>query len=136
MIQQRHPEVIVEGANFPPPFINTLIARVLTIAKFLLLGCIFMGINPMDYCGMGHIGYTSWTWINQNKIYASLMIFFLLNFVETTLLSTGAFEIYFNDVPVWSKIQTGRVPSPPELLQIIDNNLKLMKNVDDFNMLL
>lgn len=40
----------------------------------------------------------------------------------------------FADVPVWSKIETGRVPSPPELLQIIDNNLKLMRKVDDLGL--
>jgi len=41
-------------------------------------------------------------------------------------------SIYFTDVPVWSKLQTGRIPSPPELLQIVDNNLKLMNNMEDF----
>lgn len=32
---------------------------------------------------------------------------------------------YFSDVPVWSKLETGRIPQPPELFQIIDNHIRL-----------
>jgi selT/selW/selH-like putative selenoprotein len=49
------------------------------------------------------------------------MTFFISNTIEGQLISTGAFEISYNDVPVWSKLQSGRIPSPPELFQIIDN---------------
>jgi selT/selW/selH-like putative selenoprotein len=64
------------------------------------------------------------TWAHQNKVYACLMLFFLSNAVETQLISTGAFEISFNDVPVWSKLEVGRIPSPQELFQILDNQIK------------
>lgn len=30
-----------------------------------------------------------------------------------------------SDVPVWSKLEVGRIPSPPELLQIIDSQMKM-----------
>ncbi|KAH8356512.1 hypothetical protein KR084_004035 [Drosophila pseudotakahashii] len=58
-----------------------------------------------------------------------MMIFFLGNMLEGRLISSGAFEITLNDVPVWSKLQTGRFPSPsPEVLfQIIDNHLQFTK---------
>lgn len=79
------------------------------VLKFLLLGCIVMGINPFQQIGFGHIGANVWTWMFTNKIYAALMTFFLANFIENTLISTGAFEIFFNDVPVWSKLQTGKI---------------------------
>ena len=39
------------------------------------------------------------------------------------LISTGAFEISLNDMPVWSKIESGRIPQPGELFQIIDNHM-------------
>lgn len=65
------------------------------------------------------------TWAQQNKIYACLMIFFISNAIEGQMISTGAFEVSFNDVPVWSKLETGRVPSPAEMFQIIDNHMKL-----------
>lgn len=34
-------------------------------------------------------------------------------------------EFFFGlDVPVWSKLETGRIPSPQEILQIIENHMK------------
>jgi selT/selW/selH-like putative selenoprotein len=53
------------------------------------------------------------------------MGFFLSNMLETYFLSTGAFEITLNDVPVWSKLQSGYVPNIQELFQILDNHLKM-----------
>ena len=29
------------------------------------------------------------------------------------------------DMPVWSKLEAGRIPQPPELFQIIDNHFKM-----------
>ena len=36
------------------------------------------------------------TWMSQNKVYAALLTFFLANFIESQLVSTGAFEIFFD----------------------------------------
>ena len=64
-------------------------------------------------------------WALENKFYAAMMIFFLSNAVETQLVSTGAFEITVDNMPVWSKIESGRIPQPPELFQIVDTHLKM-----------
>ncbi|KAK6632426.1 hypothetical protein RUM44_007468 [Polyplax serrata] len=40
------------------------------------------------------------------------------------MMASSAFEISFNDVPVWSKIETGRIPQPPELFQIIERQMQ------------
>ncbi|KAK6195384.1 hypothetical protein SNE40_000829 [Patella caerulea] len=64
-------------------------------------------------------------WASQNKIYSCLMIFFISNAIEGQLISTGAFEISLNDVPIWSKLETGRIPSPSEMFQILDNHMRL-----------
>jgi len=61
----------------------------------------------------------------ENKLYACMMTFFLCNAVETQLISTGAFEISLNDMPLWSKLESGRIPQPGELFQIIDNHIKM-----------
>lgn len=79
------------------------------------------------------------------------MIFFIFNAIEGQLISSGAFEIHFNgkqcfilalsyfifscaeklmfnnisDVPIWSKLETGRIPQPLELFQIIDTQLNM-----------
>ena len=67
----------------------------------------------------------AFTWAMENKLYSCMMIFFLFNAVETQLVSTGAFEISVDNMPVWSKIESGRIPQPPELFQIIDTHFKM-----------
>lgn len=80
-----------------------------------------------------------------------MMVFFLSNMIENQLMSTGAFEITFNgevftiwlrkvvcqccvfdgellsrpDVPVWSKLESGHLPSMQQLVQILDNEMKM-----------
>lgn len=38
------------------------------------------------------------------------------------------FNFIFADIPVWSKLETGRIPQPAELFQIIDNYLMFDNN--------
>lgn len=95
-------------------------------AKLLFIVMIIAGINMWEWLGQETPSW--WTWFVNNKIYACMMVFFLCNAIEGQLISTGAFEISFNDVPVWSKLETGRIPQPPELFQIIDNHVRFNQN--------
>jgi len=101
------------------------LASLIGIAKWCLIAMVLANFNPFPALGMNTPNI--FIWMTQNKIYACMMVFFLSNTIEGQLISTGAFEIIFNDVPVWSKIQTGRIPSPPELFQIIENH-KLIRS--------
>jgi len=51
------------------------------------------------------------------------MLFFVCSEVKRRILSTAAFEISMNDKPLWSKLETGRIPQPPELFKIIENHM-------------
>lgn len=44
-----------------------------------------------------------------------MMTFFAGNMVTNSLSQTGAFEVYYDGVLVWSKLQSGQ---PPNLAQI------------------
>ena len=45
---------------------------------------------------------------------------FMCNVLAGNLLNTGAFEVACNGQPVWSKIETGRFPTLPELVDALD----------------
>ena len=92
-------------------------------AKMALIISIVASINPFNYIEMETPPIVAWAM--ENKLYACMMIFFISNAVETQLVSTGAFEITVDNMPVWSKIESGRIPQPPELFQIIDTHLKM-----------
>ncbi len=137
----------MEGDNFSPPGWRLQLAQFLGVAKIALIVLIVASINPFPFLGFEQS--PSWfQWLCENKLYGCLMIFFISesllfvvalicvalllvyalssgNAIETQLISTGAFEIELDNLPVWSKIESGRIPQPPELFQIIENHFKL-----------
>jgi len=50
-------------------------------------------------------------------------IFFLGNMIESSLLSSGAFEVTVNGETVWSKLETGYMPSLEHLISLVDDRL-------------
>jgi selT/selW/selH-like putative selenoprotein len=122
-LRERYPALQVEGGNYPPPPMKATAAQVLSFIKIAFIIAIISGQDP--FAAMGMQTPTVYTWAITNKVYACMMLFFIGNAVEGQLISTGAFEVSYNDMPVWSKLETGRVPSPQELMQIIDSNVRM-----------
>ncbi|KAI0990306.1 hypothetical protein GJ496_004368 [Pomphorhynchus laevis] len=96
-------------------------ARFLSILKFALIVCV-----AFEYNYFGDQMPDFYKWMLANKIYSCFFVFFIGNSVESLLMSTGAFEIYVNDMPIWSKLQSGRFPSTSEILQALENNRRLL----------
>jgi len=94
----------------------------MSAAKIAIIILVISGQNPFTYLQMETPSLFNWAL--NNKIYACMMIFFISNAIEGQLISTGAFEITFNDVPIWSKLETGRIPAPQEMFQIIENHMR------------
>lgn len=122
ILHQKYPEISVEGDMYPPPDYKVLLARAMGAVKMLLIICILGSVNIFNFLGLQEPSW--WTWCTRNKLYSCIMIFFVCNAVEGQLLSTGAFEISMNDIPLWSKLETGRIPQPPELFKIIENHMQ------------
>ncbi|KAI7802605.1 selenoprotein T1b precursor [Triplophysa rosa] len=99
-----------------------------SVFKLVVIGLIILGKNPFAFFRMEAPGI--WLWAQENKIYACMMVFFLSNMIENQCMSTGAFEITLNDVPVWSKLQSGHLPSMQQLVQILENEMKLSVHMD------
>ena len=91
MLNKKYPDIIVEGGLYPPPGYNSILARILTIAKMFLIICIISGTDIAQYLGRGTPAW--WSWCLSNKIYSCTMIFLLCNMLEGQLISTGKFKI-------------------------------------------
>ena len=117
LVSDRHSSPLFFGVHY-------LMFLFQVFMKLVLIFLIAAGVNPFNYLGMDTPSF--WTWASENRFYACLMIFFLCNAVEGQLISTGAFEIKLNDFPIWSKLETGRIPQPPELFQMIDNHFNMI----------
>lgn len=121
-IQQKYPDLKIEGDHYPPPPTNQIIVNIISVAKIVLIILVVSGQNPFAMLGIETPAI--YTWAITNKIYACMMLFFISNAIEGQLISTGAFEVTFNDVPIWSKLETGRIPAPQEMFQIIENHMR------------
>ncbi|KAL8595987.1 hypothetical protein ACOMHN_018299 [Nucella lapillus] len=118
-LHDRFPGLLIEGDNFPPPPTKAFIAQALNVAKLVLIGLIVSGMDPFAFFNVATPSV--YTWAKENKLYACLMLFFISNALEGQMISTGAFEISYNDVPIWSKLESGRLPSPQEMFQMVEN---------------
>ncbi|XP_036098981.1 thioredoxin reductase-like selenoprotein T isoform X2 [Molossus molossus] len=147
VISQRYPDIRIEGENYLPQPIYRHIASFLSVFKLVLIGLIIVGKDPFAVLGMQ--APSVWQWGQENKeiprvldarnweedqthsqVYACMMVFFLSNMIENQCMSTGAFEITLNDVPVWSKLESGHLPSVQQLVQILDSEMKLNVHMD------
>jgi len=91
--------------------------------KFALIYAVCSQGNPLVMFGFAAADSPIPPWLDSmknNKIYSCLMIFFMTNAIESTLTSTGAFEVYANDKLMYSKIQTGQVPQPNIIVGQLD----------------
>lgn len=132
-MHEKYPEIQIKGENFNPAGFNMYFSRFIMITKLVAILVIMSNFD--FWASFGMPVPTWWTWATSNKVYSSMMVFFLGNMIESQLISSGAFEISFNDVPIWSKLQTGRIPAPQELFQAIEaiyaiNGANVGKNPD------
>ncbi|GAB0095433.1 Selenoprotein T [Sergentomyia squamirostris] len=123
ILNEKYPEILVRGGNYDPPGFNLYLSRFVLLTKLILIVVIVSSFDLFGFLGQP-VAPGWWRWCIENKIYACMMIFFVGNMLEAQLIASGAFEISLNDVPVWSKLQTGRIPAPQELFQIIESHLQ------------
>ncbi|XP_066157901.1 thioredoxin reductase-like selenoprotein T homolog CG3887 [Euwallacea fornicatus] len=122
LLREKYPFILVEGANYDPPGIFMILVRILGTLKLAGIFFILSGVNIFDYLNQPQPAW--WRWCLENRMYACMMLFFLCQIVEGQLISSGAFEISFNNVPIWSKLESGRIPQPAELFQIIESQMQ------------
>lgn len=86
VISKKYPEIVVVGRIYPASGYNSLLAKILFLAKFFILACIICGTNLSPYIGRFA---SAWSWCISNKFYSCAMIFLICNMIEGQLISTG-----------------------------------------------
>lgn len=126
LVRQRFPEdeLKIEVTNYPVESTRALLAQALSLAKFAFLGIVIANIQVHTMLGIEQPPqFLLWAW--ENKGYACMMAFFIGNAIENGLTSTGAFEIYLSGDKIWSKLESGRIPSQGEFMKMINDNMAL-----------
>uniref|UniRef100_A0A1I8EC40 Uncharacterized protein n=1 Tax=Wuchereria bancrofti TaxID=6293 RepID=A0A1I8EC40_WUCBA len=95
---------------------------IIGLGKIVFIVLIVMEQDPFASMNSQHHAFSNG--LEQQSV-SCMMLFLLSNTIESSLMSTVAFEIYLGDEQIWSKLGSGRVPSPPELVQIVDQQMEL-----------
>jgi len=107
------------GDVYPPPAYAVWLASICSYLWLFGILIIFAGSAICKSCNIQEP--PALIWINNNRVQTFMMLF-LLNNVASSMLATGAFEIYLNGNLIFSKLLTKRFPSPQDLMHGLSEN--------------
>lgn len=120
------PMCVVEGEVHRPDFLRSQLANFIFLAKTAFFIMIYFRFDPFAHYNLQTPRF--WNMIMENRMAASVMVMLFASSIETNMMNTGAFEIFYNNTPIWSKIEKGRMPYYAELLNGIKSQLLGNKN--------
>ncbi len=108
----------VIGSEYPPTFQNQMIAKTISGIQYTSILTLFFGDQIFNFLNVPHPQI--YTYLKERKMMAFLGIFFLGNQFSNYFGSTGAFEIFFKDKVIFSKLEAKRMPNVQEVLRNIE----------------
>ncbi|KAK4784426.1 hypothetical protein SAY86_018794 [Trapa natans] len=122
MIETQFPGIHVVLANYPPALPKRVLAKLVPVAQMGVFAMMMAGdrIFPM----IGFAVPPPWYYSLRGNRFGTIASTWLLgNVFQSFLQSSGAFEVYCNDVLVFSKLKEGRFPGEIELKDLIGRQL-------------
>jgi len=114
--------VQISGIVYPPGPIKEYLASAfffLFIAGIIIMFAGEQIFNSLNFAP----GQQLCRWMKENQG-TVLAVVFLCNFISGQLMQTGAFEVFYNDQLVFSKLATGDLPNPQELVFLASKQMK------------
>jgi thioredoxin reductase-like selenoprotein T len=97
-----------------------LMAKVCGFIQMFLLAFVIAGETICKALGIQTPEFVKT--LQSNPWLYGFMVFFLGNNIQSSLNTTGAFEIFIDDHLVYSKLATGKMPNMNEVLAIFQEN--------------
>ena len=94
-LSEELPHVTLEGENYPPPYLNSVLRNILFVLRMLSIGLILGGPGVLQSVGIQQPP-AIYIWTQENKFTSIILLFLIGGQIEGHLLSTGAFEVYLN----------------------------------------
>ena len=103
-----------------PPETWVFVSQITSMLQILGMAFVVLGDGLLEMVGISARNEPKWiTSAKENKIAVFFGLFFLNNFANGKL-ATGAFEVEYNGVVVFSKLELGRMPSVQEVIKGIE----------------
>lgn len=110
----------ISGGNAPPPPFATLMMKALSFIHILAIAFVFMGEKLFSFVPFVKTTPQWFITAKQYPMQSFVILFFVVPTFVQSFVTTGCFEIMLNGKVVFSKIQSGRFPDGPELIQIFE----------------
>jgi selT/selW/selH-like putative selenoprotein len=120
------PQLEIVGNTYPVPYMNQLFANFCTMLSYGNIAYMFFGETIMS-----KFGITEPTFLHnfrEQKLFV-IAVHFALNMVSSKLISSGAFEVIYNDQILHSKIETGTVPTTEEIVYKLSRLIAATKTI-------
>mmetsp|Transcript_41868 Transcript_41868/g.61470 ORF Transcript_41868/g.61470 Transcript_41868/m.61470 type:complete len:141 (+) Transcript_41868:301-723(+) len=117
-LEENYPESLgnIHGENFPPPPYTSLISNLLSMVQMFAMAAAFLGDGIWSFVPFVS-GPPSWfKTAKENSVMTMMFIFLIVPTFVNSLIISGAFEIELDGVLVYSKIQTGKMPSGMDII--------------------
>ncbi|KAG6511985.1 selT-like protein [Zingiber officinale] len=121
MLETFFPGIDVVLSNYPPAFPKRVLSKVVPVLQIGVVAVIAAGDQIFPRLGMVP---PPWYYTLRANRFGSMASAWLLgNFLQSSLQSSGAFEVYCDGALVFSKLQEQRFPSEYELKDLIEKRL-------------
>eukprot|EP00730_Choanoeca_flexa_P012946 TRINITY_DN4797_c0_g1_i1.p1 TRINITY_DN4797_c0_g1~~TRINITY_DN4797_c0_g1_i1.p1 ORF type:complete len:125 (+),score=30.86 TRINITY_DN4797_c0_g1_i1:172-546(+) len=120
MLQQQYPDLEVEGRNAMPPPWKQHLSQAVTIAMWTGLALMFMGDSIFQQLNIPPPEL--YLQAKENQMIVVMSLWFMGSTISQNLWKTGAFEISLDGELVWSKLATDRLPTWPELVNVLNGD--------------
>ncbi|GJW05018.1 selT-like protein, partial [Tanacetum coccineum] len=131
MLESAFPGVNVILANYPPPLPKRLLAKVVPVFQFGVIGVVMAGEHIFPR--LGFAAPPPWYYSMRANRFGTISSTWLLgNFLQGFLQSSGAFEVSCNGERVYSKLREKRFPREIELRDLIGKKIGNSRVVDGF----
>ncbi|KAH7656782.1 Selenoprotein T protein [Dioscorea alata] len=122
MLEESFPGINVVLSNYPPSLPKRVLSKVFPVVQAGFIGIIVAGEHILPRLGI--LNPPSWYFsLRANKFRTIASSWLLGNFLQSTLQSSGAFEVFCNGELVFSKLEQKRFPDALELKDLIGNRL-------------
>ena len=119
-LENQYPELQggkVRGQTHPPTAMGELIGAVTQIVWFGGIALLLGGSQIFSMLNIKEPEWYEWMKANTGTCFIGL---FIMNNFGSTMMTTGAFEVYLNDELIYSKLQTGRMPTGGDITAALE----------------
>ncbi len=107
------------GSTFPMSPSKQLTSKAVTYGVMGVIGTALFGEKMLPAIGLPYPA-----WLSENKGGVCIGAWFVGNIVGQNLMSSGAFEIYYDGQLLHSKLSSGKLPSVPRLIADLETAMK------------